>query len=171
MYIADVNELIRIDHIAGAHAQTWSDLGCGTGAFTLALATLLPPGSVIHAIDKDDRSLSQFPDRHQDVTIRKEVVDLGKSDLSLPALDGVLVANFLRFIKHKGLSSHGYGPCQSDCWLLNTMADHRVHGYYNRLASLPCEPCSWNEDLVKSPDLETRASRFGGELYSALAEW
>src|SRR5258708_16792424 len=43
MYIADATELIRIDQIAGARAQTWCDLGCGTGTFTLALATLLPP--------------------------------------------------------------------------------------------------------------------------------
>src|SRR5258707_9017380 len=154
MYIADATELIRIDHIAGARAQTWCDLGCGTGTFTLALATLLPPGSVIHAIDKDERSLSQIPDRYQDVTIRKEVVNLGKSDLSLPALDGVLMANFLHFIKHQGLSSQGYGPCQSDCWLSNTMAGRQVHGYHTRSASLPCEACSWNEDLVKSPNLE-----------------
>ena len=102
MYIAEATELIRIDKISGARAQTWCDLGCGTGTFTLALATLLPPGTVIHAIDKDERSLSQIPDRYQDVTIRKEVVNLGKSDLSLPALDGVLMANFLHFINHQG---------------------------------------------------------------------
>src|SRR5260370_35375835 len=102
MYIADATELIRIDQIAGARAQTWCDLGCGTGTFTLALATLLPPGSVIHAIDKDEKSLSQIPDRYQEVTIRKEVVDLREGDLSLPALDGVLMANFLHFIEHQG---------------------------------------------------------------------
>ena len=51
--------------------DTIIDLGCGTGTFTFALATLLPPGTVIHAIDKDERSLSQIPDRYQDVTIRQ----------------------------------------------------------------------------------------------------
>src|SRR5260370_40135534 len=54
----------------------------------------------------------------------------------------------------RGLSSQGYGPCQSDCWLSNTMAGRQVHGYHTRSASLPCEACSWNEDLVKSPNLE-----------------
>ena len=73
-----------------------------TTPFALAVASLLAPGSVIHAIDKDERSLSQIPDRYQDVTIRKEVVDLGKSDLSLPALNGMPIANFLHFIKHQG---------------------------------------------------------------------
>src|SRR5882757_7943128 len=54
----------------------------------------------------------------------------------------------------RGLSSQGYGACQSDCWLSNTMAGRQVHGYHTRSASLPCEACSWNEDLVKSPNLE-----------------
>jgi precorrin-6B methylase 2 len=61
MYIADATELIRIDQIAGARAQRWCDLGCGAGTFTLALATLLPPGSVIHAIDKDEHRYRRFP--------------------------------------------------------------------------------------------------------------
>ena len=115
MYIADATELIRIDKISGTRAQTWCDLGCGTGTFTLALATLLAPGSVIHAIDKDERSLARIPDWYQKVTIRKEVVDLNESDLSLAVLDGVLMANFLHFIKHQGTFLGSYGPCQSDC--------------------------------------------------------
>ena len=31
----------------------WADLGCGDGTFTLALASLLAPGSTIHAMDTD----------------------------------------------------------------------------------------------------------------------
>jgi hypothetical protein len=72
MHIAEATELIWIDKISGDRAQTWCDLGCGTGTFTLALATLLSPGSVIHAIDKNEKSLSQIPDRYQEVTIHKE---------------------------------------------------------------------------------------------------
>ena len=156
MYIADATELIRVDQIAGARAQTWCDLGCGTGTFTLALATLLPPGSVIHAIDKDERSLSQIPDRYQDVTIRKEVVNLGKSDLSLSALDGVLMANFLHFIKHQGAFIARLRSLSER--LLVVEYDGRPPSpwvpYHTRSASLPYEACSWNEDLVKSPNLE-----------------
>jgi precorrin-6B methylase 2 len=62
MYISEATELIRINEISGTRAQTWCDLGCGTGTFTLALATLLPPSSVIYAIDKDEKSLSRIPD-------------------------------------------------------------------------------------------------------------
>jgi len=171
MYIADATELIRIDQIAGARAQIWCDLGCGTGTFTLALATLLPPGSVIHAIDKDERSLSQIPDRYQDVTIRKEVVNLGKSDLSLPALDGVLMANFLHFIKHQG----------AFIARLRTLSERLLVVEYDGRPPSPWVPYPLGFSALRGLLLErgfseiaklgTRASRFGGELYSALAEW
>ena len=171
MYIADATELIRIDQIAGARAQTWCDLGCGTGTFTLALATLLPPGSVIHAIDKDERSLSQIPDGYQDVTIRKEVVNLGKSDLSLSALDGVLMANFLHFIKHQG----------AFIARLRTLSERLLVVEYDGRPPSPWVPYPLGFAALRGLLLErgfseiaklgTRASRFGGELYSALAEW
>ena len=32
-------------------AQTWADLGCGSGTFTRALASVLPPSSHIHALE------------------------------------------------------------------------------------------------------------------------
>jgi Methyltransferase domain len=102
MHIAEATELIRIDTISQPRAQTWCDLGCGTGIFTLALATLLLAGSVIHAIDKDEESLAQIPDRYKEVTIHKEVGNLDERNLSLPAIDGVLMANFLHFIEHQG---------------------------------------------------------------------
>jgi hypothetical protein len=56
MYIAEATELIWIDKISGARAQTWCDLGCGTGTFTLALATLLSPGSVIPSVRTNQMS-------------------------------------------------------------------------------------------------------------------
>jgi len=31
----------------------WADFGAGRGAFTLALAELIGPGSQLHAIDRD----------------------------------------------------------------------------------------------------------------------
>jgi precorrin-6B methylase 2 len=37
----------------GSPYGVWADLGCGTGAFTLALADVLDPRSVIFAVDTD----------------------------------------------------------------------------------------------------------------------
>ncbi len=157
MYIAEATELIRIDKISGARAQTWCDLGCGTGTFTLALATLLSPGSVIHAIDKDEKSLSQIPDRYQAVTIHKEVVDLNESDLSLPALDGVLMANFLHFIENQG----------EFVGRLRSLSERLlIVEYDGRPPSLLL-----GRGFTGVARVRTRPSRFGGEMYSALAEW
>ena len=45
---------------------TWADLGAGAGAFTLALAELLPAGSAIYAIDRDRGSLDDLRERYAD---------------------------------------------------------------------------------------------------------
>ena len=37
--------------------QTWLDLGCGSGTFTLALATLLPNGSKVIGVDNQFQRL------------------------------------------------------------------------------------------------------------------
>jgi ubiquinone/menaquinone biosynthesis C-methylase UbiE len=174
MYIAEATELIRMDKIPGARAQTWCDLGCGSGTFTLALASLLPPGSVIHAIDKDERSLSQIPDRYQDVTIRKKVVDLRERDLSFielggPALDGVLMANLLHFIKRQ----------RSFVAWLRTLSERLLVVEYDGRRPSPWVPYPLSFPALQRLLLErgfteiaklgTRTSRFGGEIYSALA--
>jgi SAM-dependent methyltransferase len=169
MDIADATELIRMDQIAGARPQRWCDLGCGTGTFTLALATLLPPGSVIYAIDKDERSLSQIPDRYQNVTIRKELVDVRKSEFFLPALDGVLMANLLHFIKHQG----------AFIARLRTLSAQLLVVEYDGRRPSPWVPYPLSFSGLRGlllaggfteiAKLGTRASRFGGEIYSALA--
>jgi len=170
MYISEATELIRINEISGTRAQTWCDLGCGTGTFTLALATLLPPGSVIYAIDKDEKSLAQIPDRYQEVTIRKEGVNLDASDLFLPALDGVLMANFLHFIEPQGDFVARLRPLSER--LLIVEYDGRPPSQwvpyplgFSVLRGLLLERGFKGVTRVR-----TRPSRFGGEIYSALAE-
>ena len=169
MHIAEATELIWIDKISRDRAQTWCDLGCGTGTFTLALATLLSPGSVIHAIDKNEKSLSQIPDRYQEVTIHKEVVDLRENDLSLPALDGVLMANFLHFIEYQG----------AFLARLRSLSERLLVVEYDGRAPSQWVPYPLGFSALRGLLLErgfneiakigTRASRFGGEIYSALA--
>jgi ubiquinone/menaquinone biosynthesis C-methylase UbiE len=50
--VDDAAQLIGGARIGGG-AMTWADLGCGDGTFTLALAAILPRGSIIHAMDRD----------------------------------------------------------------------------------------------------------------------
>ena len=73
----------------------WADLGAGEGAFTLALADLLGPGAVITAVDKDAGALQSIGHG-----IETRVADFTKG-LDLHALDGIVMANSLHFVRNK----------------------------------------------------------------------
>jgi SAM-dependent methyltransferase len=87
------------------YPQVWADLGSGTGAFTLALADLLPQPALIYSIDRDRRALEQ-----QERTVRarfpeRQMIYLAADftrPLELPLLDGVVMANALHFQREKG---------------------------------------------------------------------
>jgi ubiquinone/menaquinone biosynthesis C-methylase UbiE len=87
---------------------TWADLGAGEGAFTLALADLLPPDATIHAIDQDRGALAQLVRAHTELAKRRPLAGVVTAaadftrDLALPPLDGVVMANSLHFVKDKG---------------------------------------------------------------------
>jgi SAM-dependent methyltransferase len=82
----------------------WADLGCGTGAFTLALAELLDPQSVTYAVDTDRHALSELSRRCRarfpSHDIRPVQADFTQP-LDLPPLDGVVMANSLHFHREK----------------------------------------------------------------------
>lgn len=75
---------------------TWADLGCGEGAFTLALAQLVGhEDSVIHAVDRDARALhataSTLESRWPSLRVETHFADLA-APFELPVLDGALIA-------------------------------------------------------------------------------
>src|SRR5438445_4511538 len=86
---------------------TWADLGAGSGAFTLALADLLPAGSTIHAIDKDAEALRELETAYAHFARSRPVARLKTRradftrELDLLSLDGTLMANSLHFVKEK----------------------------------------------------------------------
>jgi len=94
-------ELIRAGVGGGT---TWADLGSGSGAFTLALADLLGPAATIHSVDRDrcalERQAISFRDRFPAVRLHQLVADFSKP-LSLPTLDGIVMANSLHFERDK----------------------------------------------------------------------
>jgi ubiquinone/menaquinone biosynthesis C-methylase UbiE len=100
----ELNEAVKMlgnDHFNSLEKEKWADLGCGSGTFTLALAGLLLPGSIIYAMDTDVRALQQIPADHNAVVIEKIPGDFEQLNFPFKNLDGILMANSLHYIKDK----------------------------------------------------------------------
>lgn len=95
MTVDEAATLIADPRIDGAR---WADLGCGEGTFTLALATLLPPGSVIHAMDRNRSALRAVPSSYAGTSIVTHAGDFTKPPWPFDQLDGVLMANSLHYV-------------------------------------------------------------------------
>lgn len=99
---ADHVDLLR----GGVHPNggTWADLGSGTGAFTLALADLLGSDAVIYSVDQERGVLAEqeraMRQRFPKTTVHYLAADFTRP-LSLPPLDGIVMANSLHFHRDK----------------------------------------------------------------------
>jgi trans-aconitate methyltransferase len=147
--ISEATALIHTPLIEWARLQSWCDLGCGSGTFTTALAQLLAPGSMIHAVDLDPRALEYVPDHYDRVEIRKTLGDIGSPSLRLPPVDGILMANTLHFIKEQQALMRRLLSV-TDCFLIVEMNDpSRTDGDHIRWASKDSANSSprqeWNE--------------------------
>ena len=79
-------------------ASVWADLGSGEGTFTRALASLLAPGSVVHAIDRDASALGGLR-ASSSVRIVPHALDFVSSPWPVDVLDGILMANSLHYVR------------------------------------------------------------------------
>lgn len=154
---------------------TWADLGSGAGAFTLALADLIGPQGSIYSVDKDRGSL-----REQERAMRARFptanVEYIAADftcqLELPALDGIVMANSLHFIREKGpvlRLVRGYLRPGGRLLLVEYSADHG-----NMWVPYPFSYASWEKlarqnGFVETQKLATVPSRFFGGMYSAMS--
>lgn len=81
----------------------WADFGSGRGAFTLALAELLGPGSTLYSIDRDASALREqarlVTGRFPGLTLHTLAADFTRPLApAVPALDGLVIANALHFV-------------------------------------------------------------------------
>ena len=97
MTIDDAGELIGGIHTTAR--ETWADLGCGDGTFTLALATSLKRASVIHAMDLDASALRRIPNEYAGTAIVTHTGDFTKPPWPFGRLDGILLANSLHYVR------------------------------------------------------------------------
>jgi trans-aconitate methyltransferase len=97
--LKDAIDLIRFS--TNENVQTWADFGCGSGLFTKALASLLPHGSRIHAIDVDEKAIQKIPKEYNVVSIETSVMDFSLGVFPFHEIDGILMANSLHYVKAK----------------------------------------------------------------------
>ncbi|HSP10179.1 MAG TPA: class I SAM-dependent methyltransferase [Candidatus Dormibacteraeota bacterium] len=154
----------------------WADLGAGAGAFTLALAELLGPGSHITAVDRDGRAMRDLVDemgkRCREVAVEVKVADFTRP-LDLADLDGIVMANSLHFVREKEpvlesvramLRPQGrlivveYGTDHGNPWVPHPFS----YGRWELMAA--------RAGFSRTRLLRTIPSRHLGSMYSAVSE-
>ena len=98
MKVSEAIELLAPGGIWALGPTTWADLGCGAGTFTRALASLLAPGSTVHAIDRDASVVRALPATQGTAAIRAHVGDFTRRPWPCPDVDGILMANSLHYV-------------------------------------------------------------------------
>ena len=157
---------------------SWADLGAGEGAFTLALADLLPSGSTIYAVDKDrgalaelEHAYSRFAAQRDAPRLEARVADFTR-DLALSDLDGVVMANSLHFVRTKvPVLARVHAMLRADGRLLVVEYDaDRGNGWVPHPFSFQTWRRMATESGFTEPTLlATQPSRFLQRIYSALA--
>ena len=153
----------------------WADLGSGAGAFTLALADLLGLAGVIYSVDNDAGALAaqkqamrrSFPS----TAINYLAADFTKP-LSLPPLNGVVMANSLHFHRAKEpivqLVSSYLKP-GGRLILVEYDTDHGNHWVPYPLSFETWRLLARSCGLADTRLLAAVPSRFLGRIYSALS--
>ena len=106
MQLEDARRLIEHKALHLYSPQVWVDLGCGSGVFTLALASLLPAESKIYAVDSNKALLNKIPAVYNNVTVETFPLDFAESPFPFNKIDGVLMANSLHYVKDKAFFIH-----------------------------------------------------------------
>lgn len=163
----------------GVAGRIWADLGAGRGTFTMALATLLGSSGHVHAVERESGAVDALErlarrgghDEHALIDVVH--ADFATTPLTLPDLDGILMANSLHYV-----------PDDDQAPLLARLADALnergvllVVEYDNRSRSrwVPY-PVSFDRlanvarqaDLSEPQLIGRRQSAFGGTMYAAV---
>jgi ubiquinone/menaquinone biosynthesis C-methylase UbiE len=101
MEIKDAIQLITHPSFSKKNKKVWTDLGCGTGTFTLALASILEEESIIYAVDTNGSALMKIPETYKSAHIKKLNTNFVTTELPILQIDGVLMANSLHYVYEK----------------------------------------------------------------------
>jgi hypothetical protein len=100
MEMAKAIQLIQYPGLSAKSPTVWADLGAGQGLFTLALASVIHPGSKIFAVDRQASALSRIK-APAGIKLEKIAADFIHDEWPLPPLNGILMANSLHFVEDK----------------------------------------------------------------------
>jgi ubiquinone/menaquinone biosynthesis C-methylase UbiE len=154
---------------------TWADLGAGTGAFTLALADLVGPHGVVHAIDRDRAALAElrsaFVSAVPQAELRVHAADFTRR-LDLADLDGVVMANALHFVEDKAAVLalvRGYLKPGGRLLLVEYDSDRGNAWVPHPMSFETWRDLAADAGFVETRKLATVPSRFLNRIYSALS--
>lgn len=99
MKLTDAINLIKLGITRNTSNEVWADLGCGSGVFTKALASLLGSASTIYAIDKEVQQIKTPAESSAAIKFIRS--DFIHETLPFFDLDGILMANSLHYVKDK----------------------------------------------------------------------
>ena len=165
----DALDLLRAA-VPAADGEVWADLGAGSGVFTRALATLVGPAGHVFAVDEDDRALASIRawGAGQVTVLRADVT----GPLALPPLDGVVMANVLHFVADaESVLPRIVSLLKPGGRLVLIEYEGRRPGPW---VPHPVSAARFRE-LAAAAGLDaprvaaTRPSRFGGQIYAAVA--
>ena len=160
--------------VPAAEGKAWADLGAGTGVFTRALAALVGPTGHVFAVDADDRALGAV--RRWAAAAAGPEISVVHADvtgpLSLPPLDGVVMANVLHFVANaESVMPRIAALLRPGGRLVLIEYEGRRPGPW---VPYPVSAARFRElaaaaGLSEPRVAATRPSRFGGEIYAAVA--
>ncbi len=174
-----MNHADHVRLLAGGVRQneggTWADLGAGSGAFTLALADLIGPHGVIHAVDRDRGALaelrSSFVSAVPQAEVRTHVADFTRP-LELADLDGIVMANSLHFVDEKipvVALVRGYLRSGGRLLLVEYDSDHGNPYVPHPMTFETWRSLAAEAGFVDTQRLASVPSRFLRQIYSALS--
>jgi ubiquinone/menaquinone biosynthesis C-methylase UbiE len=155
----------------------WADLGSGEGIFTAVLYEQIGPSSQIYAVDKNQRALKKLKHNFHETYPEAKIHILHANftePLSLPSLDGLIMANALHFVKN-----HQKGRILADLSTTLKPNGKIILVEYNSSRGNCAVPFPLNEDQFiqlarrlhfRRPQIVARApSSFLGEMYAGMA--
>ena len=159
-----------------APGGVWADLGSGSGAFTLALADLLGSDGEIYSVDRDAGALREqeraLRARFPAVRVHYVTADYTRP-LSLPPLDGIVMANSLHFLRDKETvlrSLKSYLRPGGRFILVEYDTDHGNMWVPHPLAFASWQATARHAGFADTKLIATVPSRFLGRIYGAVSE-